>query len=74
MGSNEILDHFIAAFPSEHWYGLMKAQVLLINRQRQEAEWILDVKEENDHGHKERSVGILPLSDHPFDPRGQLCR
>ena len=44
MGSNEILDHFIAAFPSEHWYGLMKAQVLLINRQRQEAEWILDEK------------------------------
>lgn len=44
MESVQILDHFIAVFPEEHWYGLMKAQVLLITRQRQEAEWILEEK------------------------------
>lgn len=38
------LELFIEEFPKEHWYGLMKAQVYLVNSQRQEAEWILDEK------------------------------
>ena len=38
----EILDHLHAMVPEEPMYVLMKAQALLINRQRQEAEWILD--------------------------------
>lgn len=37
-----ILDHFRAVEPQEHWYALMKAQVYLINGQRQEADWILE--------------------------------
>ncbi len=39
--SVEILDHLHALEPQEPMYLLMKAQVLVINRQRQEAEWIL---------------------------------
>lgn len=39
-----ILEELMAQEPKEHWYGLMKAQALLINRQRQEAEWILEEK------------------------------
>lgn len=42
--SLEILNHFTALFPEEDWYALMKAQVYLINRQKQEAVWILDEK------------------------------
>lgn len=38
----EVLNHFISMFPTEHWYALMKAQAYLINRQKQEAVWILD--------------------------------
>lgn len=38
----EILNHLHAVEPKEPMYELMKAQVLIINRQRQEAEWILD--------------------------------
>lgn len=38
----EILNHLHAMVPDEAMYLLMKAQVLIINRQRQEAEWILD--------------------------------
>lgn len=38
----EILDHLHAMLPEEPMYPLMKAQVFIINRQRQEAEWILD--------------------------------
>ena len=44
METIEILDHFIAVYPDYHWYSLLKAQVLLINKQRQNAEWILDAK------------------------------
>lgn len=43
--SNEtvnILDHLHALEPDEPMYLLMKAQALLINRQRQECEWILE--------------------------------
>ncbi len=40
--SIEILNHLHALAPDEPIYLLMKAQALLINRQRQEAEWILD--------------------------------
>lgn len=43
--SVEILDHLMALKPGEEasaLYSLMKAQALLINRQRQEAAWILD--------------------------------
>ena len=38
----EILDHLHALEPEEPMHQLMKAQCLIINRQRQEAEWILD--------------------------------
>lgn len=38
----EILNHLRAIVPEEPMYELMKAQVFIINRQRQEAEWILD--------------------------------
>lgn len=38
----EILDHLHAIVPDEPMYLLMKAQTLLINRQRQECEWILE--------------------------------
>lgn len=37
-----ILNHLHALMPDEHMYELMKAQVFIINRQRQEAKWILD--------------------------------
>lgn len=38
----EILNHLHALLPEESIYVLMKAQAYLINRQRQEAEWILN--------------------------------
>jgi len=38
----EILNHLHAIEPEEPMHVLMKAQCLIINRQRQEAEWILD--------------------------------
>lgn len=38
----EILNHLHALDQEEPMYVLMKAQALIINRQRQEAEWILD--------------------------------
>lgn len=38
----EILDHLHALEPEEPMHQLMKAQCLIINRQKQEAEWILD--------------------------------
>lgn len=37
-----ILNHMHALVPDEHMYELMKAQAFIINRQRQEAKWILD--------------------------------
>lgn len=37
-----ILNHLHALIPDEPMYELMKAQVFIINRQRQEAKWILD--------------------------------
>lgn len=37
-----ILNHLHALLPDEHMYDLMKAQAFIINRQRQEAKWILD--------------------------------
>ena len=37
-----ILNHLHALMPDEHMYDLMKAQAFIINRQRQEAKWILD--------------------------------
>lgn len=38
----DILNHLHALDPEEPMYVLMKAQAFIINRQRQEAEWILD--------------------------------
>lgn len=38
----DILTHLRALEPEEPMYSLMKAQCLIINRQKQEAEWILD--------------------------------
>ena len=40
--SGVILDHLSTLCKDEKIYGLMKAQALIINRQRQEASWILD--------------------------------
>ena len=40
--SIEILSHLHEMEPEEPMHLLMKAQCLIINRQRQEAEWILD--------------------------------
>lgn len=37
-----ILNHLHALMPDEHMYELMKAKAFIINRQRQEAKWILD--------------------------------
>lgn len=37
-----LLNHLHALVPDEHMYELMKAQAFIINRQRQEAKWILD--------------------------------
>lgn len=37
-----ILNNLHALVPDEHMYELMKAQAFIINRQRQEAKWILD--------------------------------
>ena len=37
-----ILNHLHALVPDEHMYELMKAQAFIINKQRQEAKWILD--------------------------------
>lgn len=37
-----ILNHLHALMPDEPMYELMKAQAFIINRQRQEAKWILD--------------------------------
>lgn len=40
--SIEILDHLMAIEPEKELYPLMKAQVLLVNKQRQEASWIME--------------------------------
>lgn len=40
--SVEILDHLMALSPENMLYPLMKAQALLVNKQRQEAAWIMD--------------------------------
>lgn len=40
--SIEILDHLMAMLPEEGLYPLMKAQALIINKQRQEASWIME--------------------------------
>lgn len=37
-----ILDHFMIINPNEELYCLMKAQALILNRQKQEASWILE--------------------------------
>lgn len=40
--SIEILDHLMALEPENELYPLMKAQALIVNKQRQEAVWILE--------------------------------
>lgn len=40
--SGEILDHLSLLLPEEPIYPLMKAQALIINRQKQEAAWIME--------------------------------
>ena len=40
--SGEILDHLSVLLPEEPIYPLMKAQALIINRQKQEAAWIME--------------------------------
>lgn len=48
----EILNHLHAMDEEEPLYVLMKAQALIINRQRQEAEWILDEFKRNWEDHQ----------------------
>lgn len=43
----DILNHLHAIEPDEPMYELMKAQAFIINRQRQEAEWILNAFKRN---------------------------
>ena len=53
--SIELLERLGALCPGEPLYGLMKAQALIMNRQRQEASWILeDFKRE----YKERTTPV----------------
>lgn len=40
--SIEVLDHMMAIEPKRQLYPLMKAQALIVNRQRQEASWIME--------------------------------
>ncbi len=40
--SVEVLDHLMALEPEEEMYPLMKAQALIVNRQRQEAAWLME--------------------------------
>lgn len=40
--SIEILDHMMAIEPDREIYPLMKAQALIVNKQRQEASWIME--------------------------------
>lgn len=40
--SIEILDHMMAIDPDKEIYPLMKAQALIVNKQRQEASWIME--------------------------------
>lgn len=40
--SSKKLEELMDLEPENHWYLLMKAQVFLVNRQRQEAEWVMD--------------------------------
>ena len=40
-GTVEVLDHLMAMKPEHTLYPLMKAQALIVNRQRQEADWIM---------------------------------
>lgn len=40
--SVELLDHLMAMLPENELYPLMKAQTLIVNRQRQEASWIME--------------------------------
>ena len=40
--SIEVLDHLMAIEPDKELYPLMKAQALIVNKQRQEASWIMD--------------------------------
>lgn len=40
--SGTILDHLSVLLPEENIYPLMKAQALIINRQKQEASWIME--------------------------------
>ena len=47
-----ILNHLHALMPDEHMYELMKAQAFIINRQRQEAKWILDDFKHSNHDKK----------------------
>lgn len=47
-----ILNHLHALVPDEHMYELMKAQAFIINRQRQEAKWILDDFKHSNPGKK----------------------
>lgn len=47
-----ILNHLHALVPDEHMYELMKAQAFIINRQRQEAKWILDDFKHSNHDKK----------------------
>ena len=47
VGSVELLDALFASFPGEYQYPLMKTHALIVNRQRQDALWLIqDLKQE----------------------------
>ena len=62
--SAELLDQLHALLPEEPMYLLMKAQALVINRQKQEAEWILDTfkREWTDHHSVEWAYYLYVMS------------
>lgn len=70
--SGVILDHLSVLCENEKIYGLMKAQTLIINRQRQEASWILDDFKRTCEDHESRN-GVLSLSVHIDGAGAVLC-
>lgn len=62
--SGVILDHLSVLCENEKIYGLMKAQTLIINRQRQEASWILDDLNGRVRIMKVRNGGIIFICAH----------
>lgn len=59
--SVERLNQLHAMLPDQVMYPLMKAQALVINHQKQEAEWILEEFKREWPDHHTPGVGVLSL-------------